>query len=314
MCAANVKVMRLRYLHLAGSLAALALIPVLIANLDRDALSQALSEVSLVDICIGLLIVQVQIVVSALRWRFTAKRLGQDMPTGWAIREYYIATALNQILPGGVAGDVLRAYRSRASAPSGLRLAAKSVIIERLSGQMAFFAVCAAGLFFWPMLLAKVFSTGVLPFALILLVVACLALGLAWKRLAPLRADLNQVFIRDGAWKMQAGLSLSAVASYILLFSFTAFATGGALPLSALVTIVPLCLLSMLIPTGFGGWGTREAAAAALWPLVGLASAQGVAASVVYGALALLGALPGLLLLLVHHRAAKTEAHGESRA
>lgn len=308
------KVMRLRYLHLAGSLAALALIPVLIAHLDRDALSQALSEVSLVDIGIGLLIVQVQIVVSALRWRFTARRLGQDMPTRWAIREYYIATALNQVLPGGVAGDVLRAYRSRAAAPSGLRLAAKSVIIERLSGQMAFFAVCAAGLFFWPMLLASVFSTGVLPFALIVLAAACLALGLAWNRLAPLRADLNQVFVRNGAWRIQAGLSLSAVASYILLFYFAAFATGGTLPVSALFTIVPLCLLSMLIPTGFGGWGTREAAAAALWPLVGLASAQGVAASVVYGALALLGSLPGLLLLFVRNREAVRDAHGESRA
>ncbi|WP_165225457.1 lysylphosphatidylglycerol synthase transmembrane domain-containing protein [Affinirhizobium pseudoryzae] len=301
-------------MHLAGSLAALVLVPVLIAHIDRGPLLKALSDVSLVEIAIGLLIVQAQIILSALRWRFTAQRLGQDMPLGWAVREYYIATALNQTLPGGVAGDALRAYRSRTSAPSGIRLAAKSVIIERLSGQMAFFVVCACGLFFWPGLLASVFPVGLLPVALLSAAALIVILVLAWKKLAPLRDDLAQVFVRDGAWKRQAGLSLSAVGSYILLFWFAAHATGGTLPLSGLVTVVPLCLLSMLIPTGFGGWGTREAAAAALWPLIGLASAQGVAASVTYGALALIGALPGLLLLLVSHRTAAKEAHRESRA
>lgn len=301
-------------MHLAGSLAALVLIPVLIAHLDREDLVQALSQVSLAEIGIGVLIVQVQIIVSALRWRFTAHCLGQVMPVGWAVREYYVATALNQLLPGGVAGDVLRTYRSRAAAPSGVRLAAKGVIIERLSGQMAFFAVCAAGLFFWPSLLATVFPGGILLFAVLIVTALAAALGLAWHRLAPLRDDLHRVFVADGAWKTQALLSLSAVGSYLLLFWFAALATGGSLPLAGLVTVVPLCLLSMLIPTGFGGWGTREAAAAALWPLIGLASAQGLAASVAYGALALIGALPGLLFLSFGKRGSARGAHGESRA
>lgn len=312
--AVNVKVMLLRYLHLAGSLTALALIPALIIHLDRDVLWQALSSMSLVEIGLGLLIVQIQIVASALRWRYTAKRLGLPMPAGWAIREYYIATALNQVLPGGVAGDVLRAYRSRSSAPVGLRLAAKSVIIERLSGQLAFFAICAVGLFVWPQMLASVVPDDLLPLAVGAGLAVCLAIALAWTKLAPLRADLAAVFVRNGAWMMQAGLSLSTVGAYILLFFLAAKATGGALPLSAMVTVVPLCLLSMLIPTGFGGWGTREAAAAALWPLVGLASAQGVAASLLYGALALIGALPGLLLLGFRARHTTAEGHTESRA
>ncbi|MAM09080.1 MAG: hypothetical protein CML23_01180 [Rhizobiaceae bacterium] len=68
--------------------------------------------------------------------------------------------------------------------------------------------------------------------------------------------------------------------------------------------------MTMLIPAGAGGWGTREAAAAALWPLFGLTSAEGLSASLLYGLISLFGVAPqGLVLLAVtlRHR----RAHGE---
>ena len=84
------------------------------------------------------------------------------------------------------------------------------------------------------------------------------------------------------------------VCGYIAVFLVASRAVGAPLPAIAAVTAIPLCLMTMLIPAGIGGWGTREAAAAALWPLFGFTNAEGVAASLLYGVISLAGAaVPG---------------------
>jgi hypothetical protein len=61
--------------------------------------------------------------------------------------------------------------------------------------------------------------------------------------------------------------------------------------------LLPLTLAAMLIPLTIAGWGLREGAAAALWPLAGIAPEAAVAASVVFGIAALAAALPGVAAL-----------------
>jgi hypothetical protein len=82
------------------------------------------------------------------------------------------------------------------------------------------------------------------------------------------------------------------------MFMLASAAIGAPLPRLAAVTAIPLCLLMMLIPATIAGWGAREAAAAALWPLFGYPASDGVAASILYGILALVGAAPGLAFIL----------------
>ncbi len=81
------------------------------------------------------------------------------------------------------------------------------------------------------------------------------------------------------------------------MFFIAAQATGSELPWVACLTVIPFSLVVMLIPTGFGGWGTREAAAMALWPMLGASSVDGIAASITYGWLSLAGAAPGIVFL-----------------
>mgnify|MGYP006201564295 CR=1 FL=1 len=94
-----------------------------------------------------------QVALSAWRWRLTAQRLGAPIRFGEALREYYVATFLNQVLPGGVMGDAARAWRharlSRTEAMDGapVGLAAwHAVLIERASGQLALLGVVLATL------------------------------------------------------------------------------------------------------------------------------------------------------------------------
>jgi len=73
---------------------------------------------------VALSITVAQVLLSAWRWRFTAARLQIALPAGRAVGEYYLATLVNQVLPGGVVGDAQRAWRHSQGMPTGVRLAA----------------------------------------------------------------------------------------------------------------------------------------------------------------------------------------------
>lgn len=256
-------------------------------------------------------VVQVQIVVSAWRWQITAVRLGQSLSIQRAISEYYLATLANLSLPGGVAGDAARVARNRQS--RGWSLAAQAVILERLSGQVALFAVALCGWLFW-MLISKesipdsvvqlLLMVGLLVVSIILLVVV--VTHFAAERITGFIVSfgpaIRKTWISDNQWLVQGILSMAVVATYLGVFAISTIAVGQPLPLIALVTIVPFVLLSMVVPVSIGGWGIREATAASIWPLLSLQAESGVAASVVYGLVSLFGALPGVLWLLLFKR------------
>ncbi len=293
--------------RLAAPIVTIALIAVIAMWVDRAALARAFSNVSVSNLVLGLVLVQLQIMLSALRWRFTAGRLGQKIQLRHAIGEYYVASLLNQSLPGGMAGDAIRAWRMRTTEQGGWKLPAKAVVFERLSGQAAFFVLAACGLASWPLLLntRELDSVpAIMPVTLILAVIVVCVLIAAIRtgifvRFEALIPELNRAFVEDRAWMVQTGLSLVVLASYVAVFLLASQAVGAPLPWAAALTAIPLTLLAMLIPSGFGGWGTREAAAMALWPLLGATSADGLAASLLYGAISLAGAAPGLLVLLL---------------
>jgi uncharacterized membrane protein YbhN (UPF0104 family) len=281
----------------------LAFITTIILRADLTALGQSLSRISWTATITCLALVQVQIVLSALRWRFTSQRLGKDIAPFKAIREYYIASLLNQVLPGGIGGDVLRAWRTRSDEPSGWKQAAKAVIFERLSGQIALFLLALIGLSIWPIitnadLVQHAWHYLILGIALI----AAVVLIINWIKRQKvghngLSESLLNVFIRRKAWLFQASTSATILFTYVAAFLITAHTMGSNLPWVAGLTIIPFCLVAMLIPTGFGGWGTREAAAMALWPMLGASAVDGLAASITYGLLSLAGAAPGIVFI-----------------
>ncbi|WP_105440086.1 lysylphosphatidylglycerol synthase transmembrane domain-containing protein [Neorhizobium sp. T25_13] len=299
----------MRFLKLIGLSAAFALLIAVILRFDPQRIAASLASADPAYISAGLILVQVQIVLSALRWRFTAARLGQHLGIGKAIGDYYLGTLLNQFLPGGVAGDAVRAVRNQAHGDGGWKVPVRAVLFERVAGQGVFFVIATFGVMLWPLLggaaipenLRHILS-GFALFAAGLAIVFLLLLRLPPRRLQPLlaalKAALAQVFLRDRAWIVQTLFSLVIVASYIAMFMLASAAVGAPLPALAAVTAIPLCLLMMLIPVTIAGWGAREAAAAALWPLFGYAASDGVAASILYGILALVGAAPGMVFIL----------------
>lgn len=248
-----------------------------------------------------------QMLLSAWRWRLTASRLGLSLSWAHALREYYLAIFLNQVLPGGVAGDAARAWRH--SRDSGRRGSAwRAVIIERVSGQLALLLLTlliVAMSPLWQGLICKAVATLSSPVWLIvasLLVVLGVPIMHRLVRQPPLAlvglgGDLQRSLLASSVWQRQLLGSLLVVLSYALVFVCAARAIGVTLPLGILLSLVPPVLIAMLIPLSLAGWGLREGAAALVWGLAGLPPAEGVAVSMAYGLLVLMASLPGALFL-----------------
>lgn len=303
-------------------LATFAILGLVFAFVDLSALGARLATVpvSLIVLALGFSIVQV--VLSAWRWRYTAGRLGIAIPMGFAVREYYLASFLNQVLPGGVMGDVNRAWRhskiqtASRSERSGRLAAIHAVALERLSGQLVlvpvvlivFGALWASGQFasrrlptdvalssgYWLLIPLLVGIVGWLLFASGKITAMARYVGRLWE-------DLQLAFSGWRTGSVQLVTSLSVLGTYLLVFMLIAVGMGLAEDGATLALTMALCLvllLAMVLPITVSGWGVREGAAALLWPAAGLPAEQGVAISVGYGALIFLGSLPGALMLL----------------
>lgn len=257
----------------------------------------------------GLFLASLQVVLSALRWRLTARQVGAPMARAWSVREYYLGSFLNQLLPGGVAGDVFRAWRHRRKNEQGqgdLRFfpALRIVMIERGAGYLILLPFAAAGAFLWMPAPWNLLACALLLGALAVLVIA----PFYGERLPFFRAlktfllELRDGLLARSVVTRQLLLSFLIFTTYVLVFACSAHALQIPIAPLFLFTAVPLLLLSMVLPFTIAGWGVREAAAVGLWGLSGYAVEDGLAISVGYGLLILLGALPGALVLIFDRR------------
>ena len=110
--------------------------------------------------------------------------------------------------------------------------------------------------------------------------------------------------IRDGlfaqrAWPWILLASVVVVAGHTATFIIAARTAGTTASVGELLPLALLVMLAMAVPLNIGGWGPREGVAAWAFAAAGLGAAQGVAAAVVYGVLALVATLPGAVVLVV---------------
>jgi uncharacterized membrane protein YbhN (UPF0104 family) len=244
-----------------------------------------------------------QTLLSAWRWRYTAQHLNLPLDRADAVREYYLGNLVNQLLPGGVIGDANRAWRHGRTA-SGLSPALQAVVIERVSGQLAMLGALLIALIHWPAEPPDWRHYAGAGTALLIILATGGWLGHVYRPadppvwLARWRHAVGQALLQRRVLGVQLATSALVVASYVAVYACCLLAIGIEAPASVWLPLIPLILLAMLIPLTVAGWGLREGAAAAIWPLVGLSAAQGVSGAVVYGLVCLIGSTPGLLTLL----------------
>jgi uncharacterized membrane protein YbhN (UPF0104 family) len=254
-------------------------------------------------------------ICGALRWRYTVRRVGAELGGGEAIREFYLAMFLNQVLPGGVSGDAIRAWRHgrRASRqePRSAGPVVRAVIIERVANQMVMALCILASMALWPWMPGALAAVRIwLP-----LVVAAAVIGFAVVAMALLARrgtggaierffdDARQALLRGRSLPAQVAMGLIVTGCCLAMFYCAAHAVDARLSLFHLLALVPATLFAMSMPISIGGWGLREASAVALWTMAGLRAEEALASSILYGVLTLLACLPGAVVLLVDRRA-----------
>ncbi len=250
-------------------------------------------------VALGLALSVLQLLGLAWRWVYTAGQLGIALPWRTAVAEYYLGVLLNQLLPGGVTGDVSRAWRhARSSAPTGSAVTA--VVLERASGQVMMTTLAIVSLLSlpWAPAMARMMLAGVLVVVMVL-TARRLSRAPEGPRTDGVWADARTVLFTKDAAAVQWLTAALAAASYVAVFLVAARAVGVETPLLQLLPLVAPVLMTMLIPVTVAGWGIREAAAAGLWSLVGLTPADGAAISVAYGLLVLVSSLPGVVALML---------------
>lgn len=266
---------------------------------DAAEVGARLSELRLEWAALALSISVAQVAVLAWRWRFTAARLGLDLPLRTALAEYYLGIFVNQVLPGGVLGDVSRAWR-HAHATTLTGPAIRAVILERLSAQVVMSLVAAVSIVALPWATA---STRSWVLGLVLLIAGVTLLAgqrtrSSGKDASGFWPDVHRAYFAREAALPQLLSALFVVGSYLAVFVVAARAVNVQTSIAGMLPLMAPVLMTMLIPVTIAGWGVREAAAAALWGYVGLSRSEGATVSVAYGLLVLAGSAPGLLVLM----------------
>ncbi|MEO6533997.1 MAG: lysylphosphatidylglycerol synthase transmembrane domain-containing protein [Pseudolysinimonas sp.] len=252
------------------------------------------------------------------RWKTVSGALG--LPISWttAVTAYYRSQFLNTVLPGGVIGDVHRAYRQgrHGGARNGdqnveLLGAGRAVATERVAGQVvqgALTVVVLAVLGLTGSLLGVVWiGAGVL--AVVAVALSVTAATVSGRRL--LGRELSLLRLTFGSAKRSLSIVVASalvVAAHSATFVVACLAVGvGASP-RELVALAVVALAAAALPLSIGGWGPREAASASAFAIVGLSAGAGLAASTAFGVLTMVSVLPGLIVLIVEWAAIRSRA------
>lgn len=267
----------------------LLLLGALLTRLGADPFVRAVGVVSPLPVGAALVLVASATVAQAMRWRLLVLAHGGSLTRAQAVRECYRGAVLNTVLPGGMAGDAVRAWRHREPSGPGLRDQVRAaggsaalVVADRAVGTgLLLLTAAGAAVRVQPAVAAG------------LLIAASVAAGVALPTLRRLSvAGLAAVL----------GWSLLLLAAVTGLFAVSA-ATLGAVPDAADITPLGLVVLAgMSLPSGVAGFGPREAVAALAFAAAGLTADAGVATAAAYGVLVALSAAPGALVVLVDAR------------
>ena len=299
---AGLKSVSPRIRRLARIGAGVIVVVAIVATVGMGPFIRGVTSVSPLSVVVATLLTGIATASAAWRWRVVAAGLGLRLSWRGALAAYYRSQFLNTVLPGGVVGDIHRAYRhGRRSGDVGL--AARAVVTERVAGQLVQLALATT-------ILASLGLTSpfrgiawVIGGVVLVVVVVVVIFATAARRRRLLGRELRMLreLFRDPARSVQiVASSILVVASHTTLFVVACLVTGVHASITELVALALIALCASAVPINVGGWGPREGAAASAFALVGLGAGAGVAASTTFGLLAAIALLPGAVVLFVN--------------
>ena len=245
----------------------------------------------------------IQYILSAYRWMYISKHTDLDISFLSSLKFYYISTFMNNILPGGIVGDIFRIYYHADNKNEIFKISKslQSVIFERLSGQIMLLVFFISSLSLYFILNQKyvAFLYLFLPLLIIFLIFKYLFNIKLNKFIRNRKYGENffKVFTGEVFWR-HIILSFFVVISYIFIYIVSAVSLGISIDYFAFLVFSPIVLFSMTLPVSIGGWGVREVTALLISFLLGLSASLSITVAIMYGVINLICSLPGLYFFL----------------
>ena len=262
-----------------------------------------------------------QIFIGVLRWCEVSAECGAPLPVKQAMRFNVIGTFFNQTLPSSIGGDAVRLWLV-ARGGAGWRAATYSIFVDRAIGLIALAIVIVASLPWSYRLIDDPHGRSALlfvDFAALAAGAGFLILGrLPWpwlKRwwgthhLHACSVIANRLIFSRKRGPKLAALSLlvhvlAEVIAWCLVRSIAAPVLFG-----QIFQLVPPVMLITMLPISIAGWGVREATMGLAFGYAGLATAEGVNVSLLFGGVSfIIGAFGGLVWIFSAEKRAKGAA------
>jgi uncharacterized membrane protein YbhN (UPF0104 family) len=238
------------------------------ARVDLRAVGSALVRVSPLAFLVACVSTALNLVVGSVRWRILLQAYGAPhVPTlGSLVRLNYIGFFYNTCLPGGVGGDVVRGYASRAAfGDEGVTGAGAVVLVDRVLGLVGLLLVVAFTATAFPLPVAEsnhVTAISLAGIAVSAGAIVAIAIG---RSLAP----RLPAFARKYAENLPAikhwgpfgvAILLSLVTQSVVAWTGHVIVASLAptVALTDSLVVVPLAMATAFLPFLVGGTGARE--------------------------------------------------------
>jgi uncharacterized membrane protein YbhN (UPF0104 family) len=265
------------------------------------------------------LLVAAQPLIAAFRWHLIMRYLGTPIPFIRTLQVFWIALFAAALLPGGVAGDGIRAW-VLARAGTLPSKSVNSVLLDRAVALAGLLFLVAASVPFVDDRIAAAPVRFAAAGALVAGIAAALVIGLCirvpprWQRFRAARAIAN---LSNDLWAICTprrhayGLTfLSIIAIWCYSLNVYLLVRSLGIPVGVLdcMSLAPLVVLVTTLPISLGGWGLREGSMVGLFGIVGVAPAASLSVSILVGLLSTSVSFPGALVWLQwRHAPGETE-------
>lgn len=258
-------------------------------SLNLSLILETISRVEWGWMAAGAVLISFSLIVRAYRWHLLLAGLGSSVRFKRLVELYMVGSFFNAFLPSGFGGDVVRA--AEAAQDVDADKAVGTVLVDRLTGLMALFAMALVMLAFQPagfpktlaLLVAVICTTGLI----IGIIVVDGRLFQHVIRILPNRVRaLGNSFLDRLAetiavcgWRPVSKALLVSVFFNLIQVGWW-YTTGRALnltiPYTYYLLVVPFMSLALLVPS-IGGLGVRENLAPVIFAPAGISPEQAVA-------------------------------------
>jgi glycosyltransferase 2 family protein len=270
------------------------LLALLVWQLGPHSIFERLHTLTLGPLVLVALILAVQLLLSAWRWKALVDYFGPvEVSTADVCWFLGASHFYGEVLPSTIGGDVVRT--AMLSRLTGLGPATLSVILDRITGLAMLLVIMIALL---PLLWWRIEQESVVVGLALFSIGGAATLGalLLLRRQAipswlpgaaalipELAAALRQALFNPILRPQVVGYGLLVQLLSVALFFVLARALGVLLSFFDCLLLVPPALLLSALPVSLSGWGVREGALAGGFALVGAPPADIVAVSILYG-------------------------------